>query len=355
MKRLLLVAGIALALCGATACSSADRDEAASSVTDTTPTLLPVDEPTDPTDTVAEVVVATPGAPTVTGPSVIVEPNVVKPGERAMITVAGFEAHLITISICGNEARRGSADCNMPQSQGMGLTAGKPSGIALVINEPDVTCPCIVRVTSDGSDEIAAAPITITGHPVGPVVDPPTFGDLVAVKIQAEEAQKSLWGHIRPELGGPTPYDVTVSVKNLTTTTMYNLRVSAAVGHDENDYLSDIAFDVPEALPPGQTWTQTVRAVVKAPVFGTLLWRAAVSGAGPTVYVQDRVEHRPLLLMIGSLAAIVGLFTVIIRALVRRHIRIEQRRLAELEALNTEAAALSEAPMATMQQEPVNA
>jgi len=248
-----------------------------------------------------------------------------------MITISGFKAHLITISVCGNEARRGSADCNMEQSQGMGLTAGSPSGIRLIINEPEPTCPCIIRVTSDGSDEIAAVPITITGHPVGPIVDPPSFGDLVAVDLRAAEAPRSFWGYIRPELGGPTPYDVTVSVKNLTTTTMYNLKVSAAVGRDENDHLGDVTFGAPGDLPPGQTWTQTVRSVVKAPVFGTLTWRAAVSGAGPTVLVHDSVEHKPVLLMIGCMAAITGLFIVMIRALVRRHIRIEQRRLGQID------------------------
>jgi len=330
MKRLLAAAGLVFALSGATACSSASRDDAAAS-TSPPATLLAVDVATAPTDSVAVVVVDTPGQPSVSGPSVTVEPAVVNPGDRAMITVSGFEAHLITISVCGNEARRGSADCNMQQSQGMGLTAGRPSGIALTINEPEPTCPCIIRVTSDGNDEIAAAPITITGHPVGPLIDPPSFGDLVSVDIRAVEAPRSFWGYIRPELGGPTPYDVTVSVKNLTTTTMYNLKVSAAVGRDENDYLGDVIFGAPGGLPPGQTWTQTVRAVVKAPVYGTLMWRAAVSGAGPTVTVQDSVEHKPLLLMIGCLAVIAGLFTLIIRALVRRHIRIEQRKLGVTE------------------------
>ncbi|MEI7546576.1 MAG: hypothetical protein WCK21_00755 [Actinomycetota bacterium] len=320
MKRLSVVLGVVLALTGVIPFASAHAEDSTAPPS----TLLPVDGQTGPPDSVA--VEETPGQPTVTGPSVTVEPNVVNPGDRALITVSGFKAHLVTISVCGNEARRGSADCIMDKSQGLGLTAGHPSGIWMVIYEPVPTCPCVIRVTSDGNDEIASAPITITGHPVGALVDPPSFGDLIAVSIHATEAPGSFWGYFRSDLGGRTAYDVTVSVKNLTTTTMRNLRVSAAVGHGDSDYLGDITFGVPGSLPSGQTWQQTVRTVAKAPAYGSLKWRAAVSGAGPTMTAYYDMEHRPVLLMITCLAAILGVFILIIRALVRRHIRLELAR-----------------------------
>ncbi len=323
MKRTLAALGVVLALTGVIPFASVSAEDTPAPPS----TLLPLDAPSGPSDSIA--VGDTPGEPTVSGPKVTVTPSVVNPGERALITITGFKAHLVTISVCGNEARRGSADCNMTQSQGMGLTAGHPSGIQLIINAPVPTCPCIIRVTADGNDEVAAAPITITGHPVGPIIDPPVFGDLIAVNIEAAEAPRSFWGFFRADLGGSTSFDVTVSVKNLTTTTMHSLKVFAAVGRDESDYMGDITFRVPGDLPPGQTWRQTVRAVVEAPAYGSLKWRATVSGAGPTVTAYDTVEHKPVLLMIGCLAAIMGLFTVIIRVRVRRHIRIEQRRLGE--------------------------
>jgi hypothetical protein len=331
VKRRFLVGTIVLAtvvFCGAPARAESPADSAPSTVTSgragsASDAPLQLDE-TERTTPIAEQPV--PGQPTVSGPTVKVEPNVVKPGERAWITMSGFSSHGVVITVCGNEAHRGSGDCNMEQSQGFGLTPGQTSAINMIISEPPTNCPCIIRVSSQGSTEIAAAPITITGHPIGPIIEPPSFGDLVRVEIRAKESPQSIWGYLRPELGGQTPYDVTVSVKNLTTGTLHDLKIFSAVGRTETDYLADVTFGTPGDLPAGHTWTQTVRAVVKAPAVGTLQWRASVSGAGNTVTAYDAEVHKPLLLTGLSLVAVASFFSLIIRFLVRRHIRIDEAK-----------------------------
>ena len=74
--------------------------------------------------------------------------------------------------MCGNLAKRGSTDCNMPASQGVRLYHVDDSPLtAFVVSAPPGTCPCVIRASSD-TGEVAYAPIEIRGVPTGPVVDP---------------------------------------------------------------------------------------------------------------------------------------------------------------------------------------
>ena len=55
------------------------------------------------------------------GPTITVDRPSIKAGDRVLVTLDGFEGTAVTISVCGNEARRGSADCNLTASEGLGL------------------------------------------------------------------------------------------------------------------------------------------------------------------------------------------------------------------------------------------
>ena len=112
--------------------------------------------------------------PFTSGPAVAVNPGEAAPGGNVTLTVDGFTSPYVTISICGNESRRGSADCNMAASVGVEVPQdGTPLVLQVPVVAPTVDCPCVVRVVGRDSIEIALAPLFITGHPVGPVVDPP--------------------------------------------------------------------------------------------------------------------------------------------------------------------------------------
>ena len=47
--------------------------------------------------------------PSTSGPAVSLDRTVVADGERVVLTIDGFDTLHVTISVCGNEARRGSA------------------------------------------------------------------------------------------------------------------------------------------------------------------------------------------------------------------------------------------------------
>ena len=327
--------------------------------TTTTPPTEPVEDvlTTTPVVTVSisrsELGVDTAGDPTITGPTVTIDPAAVKPTERVAVAISGFQDTVATIAVCGNDALRGSQDCNMVDSYSLRVGASYVQGLSMLISEPPASCPCIIRVTSNGNEEIALTPITIIGHPVGPLVGPATIGELVGVSIHASQSPTSFWGNFRPNLGGATPFDVTVSIHNTSTATLHNLDVNAAVGHGDTDYVADITFGRPDAVAPGQTWKQTVRTVVKSPAIGTLRWRVAVSGAGPTVTANQTMRRKPVLLMVACLIIIGAIFVLIIRLLISRHVRRAERNAAAGELPAAGQATIEATAVESLDSEPV--
>lgn len=255
------------------------------------------------------------------GPSVALDRDEVSPGDHVAVTIDGFAANSVTISVCGNEARRGSADCNMTASEGLRLDADGTSTLTQIpVGEPPVTCPCVIRVSTRTSDEIAVAPIVITGHPVGPVVDAATLLDPLQVTVSAEEAPDGLFAGLRSGLGGPTTYEVSVTVRNTSTVPLNNVRIAGSVGRNPDENLATLDLVDPGAIGAGQTWKATVTAVLPAPSFNRVQWRVAVSGAGPTVNAAASTRHRPMLLIVLVMLLVLDLALIALRFAVRRRV-----------------------------------
>ena len=51
------------------------------------------------------------------GPGVVPDATDLQIGQRVRMTITGFEAPVIVMAVCGNEARRGSVDCDNLGSQ----------------------------------------------------------------------------------------------------------------------------------------------------------------------------------------------------------------------------------------------
>ena len=259
-----------------------------------------------------------------TGPVVSLSETTVSPGERIMVTINGFKAHTVTISVCGNDARRGSGDCNMVKSKGVRIDpAVSPTVTKFGVSEPPYGCPCLVRVSSINGDEVAVVPITLLGHPVEPVVSPPKVdGPFVAVAIKARPAPRGSFGWTRANLGGPFHYEVTVRVRNLTTEALHLARVSGFVSRSTNENVS-LPLTDPGEIGVGQTWKQTVSVTLPAPSFGKLVWHVTVSGAGPTVTADATTQHRPILLIVILMLLIIDIGLLLMRFAIRRRIARE--------------------------------
>ncbi|MGB8862022.1 MAG: hypothetical protein WCC60_22390 [Ilumatobacteraceae bacterium] len=259
--------------------------------------------------------------PTTTGPEVTLDRSEIEPGGRVVLTIDGFTALNVTISVCGNEARRGSSDCNMFASEGLKLdTDGTSTVIQIPVAAPPEPCPCVIRVADRLSDEIAFAPITLIGHPVEPVVDRPGPAQPLDVSISARPAAQGFVQGVRTSLGGPATYEVTVTVKNSSPAAFSKVALDGAVSRD-GDQLSGLALDDPGEIAPGRTWQQVVTAEVPGPSFGDLHWTVDVSGAGPVVTAAETTTQRPTLLILLVLFLVADVFVLLIRFVVRRRAR----------------------------------
>lgn len=297
----------------------------------------------------AFVVAPPPGPdPLISGPAVSSSRASVEPGRSVVLTIDGFASPYVTISICGNEARRGSTDCNMAGSEGVEIPGGDgPLVLEMPVAAPPADCPCVIRVVGSDTSEVAITPLVVTGHPVRPLVDPAVIGELFDVSIRAREAPQGLVKAVRSALGGPTSYEVTLTVKNRSTTPLKQVKASGSAGRRAaDDSLVTLDFADPELLGVGQTWQQTIVAVVPAPLFGSVEWRVAVSGAGPTVNSTSTTRHRPILLIVMILVVVFNVFLLILRWVVRRRIvRQAKRSSADPVGAVIDATSSDEAPI----------
>ncbi len=259
-------------------------------------------------------------ASSISGPVVSVDRTDVSPGERLVVTIDGFTARAVTIATCGNEARRGSSDCNMIESKGVRVgEADTPTVTQIGVFAPPVGCPCVIRVSSQNNDEVAVAPINLIGHPIGPVVGGPRLDDpLVAVSISARATPHGLMGWVGANLGGRVSYEVTVTVTNLTTEPLHQLELFGSVGRSDEDQLATFALEDSIEIGPGQTWKQVVPAEVPAPSVSSIEWQVVASRAGPTIIATSTTRHRPVLLVILAMVLVVDLSVLVIRYRMRR-------------------------------------
>jgi hypothetical protein len=267
------------------------------------------------------------------GPSIDLSRSKVSLDERISVTIANFEASAVTISLCGNDGLRGSADCNNEFSKGVRLNGdGTATMVQFGVATPPTPCPCIVRVFSANNDEVATAPITITDHATADTVAPPggvALDESLGVVLDVDEADMGLGGNLRYSLGGRGTFDVTASVKNRSNAILTGLRVVGTVGRGGDDQIATIDFALVEPLQPGTTWEQTVQVEIPSPSFGELQWVLTVARGGKSLEVPTTTDHSPLLLLALAIVLVLDIALVFLRVLTSRRAQREADADAE--------------------------
>ncbi len=104
-------------------------------------------------------------------PTITLATTDLRPGERVVVSLTGWRSRNVTLSVCGNRAARGAADCNLISSQSLKLVSTPgPTLTELVVATPPGTCPCVIRGSSATQDEVASTPIELAGVAVGPII-----------------------------------------------------------------------------------------------------------------------------------------------------------------------------------------
>lgn len=248
----------------------------------------------------------------VSGPRVQVEPAAARPGEVVLVQLTGWKSVAATVTVCGNLARRGSADCDVRAGQGVPLAVtGGVASARLVVTEPPAPCPCVVRAASGSHDEVATAPLEVIGVPVAPVVEPADPGPLLSVTIEPRRAPEGVLDTVRAALGGPVAYEVEVSVRNRTAAPLAAIRVGGRARTRFSDTAGTFTVDA-GPLGPGETWRHRARVEMPALALGTLHWEAVASGAGEPIRAERATRNVPVALLavaallVGDVAAIGG-------------------------------------------------
>ncbi|MEI6402117.1 MAG: hypothetical protein WCP59_08020 [Actinomycetota bacterium] len=253
------------------------------------------------------------------------------------LQISGFASPYVTASVCGNNALRGSSDCEMSASEGNELTDALVSRFTMPIAAPPTACPCVVRVVGADQAEIALVPFEVIGHPVGPLTEAPTLAGQVDAVVTAREQPSGFVDGLVASLGGDTTYEVTLVVRNRSPETLSAvLARGSAFDSDQNAVVS---FDLGNAPPiaPGQTWTTSVLAVIPTPSFGSVEWAVDVIGAGPALVGSTTTQHRPVLLILLLAVAVLSLSVFVGRRLMRRHAERSEAQAAAAAAADAAA------------------
>ncbi len=266
----------------------------------------------------AAVAVTAPGAAAAT-PAVHVDRSSVPVGERVMVIMEGFPAQRsVTITVCGNAARRGSIDCAVTRSQGYGVSGfDKVHATSFEIAAPPAPCPCVIQVSDATFTQVAYAPIDVVGHPTGAIVAGAVDAPL-SVELAVKRSRQGVAGWLRSALGGPTTYAVTVVVRNRVGETLNDIKLTARAGRSGNDQARVVRFEGLRELTPNQAISRTQKVTVPAPGIGKVTWTVAASGAGPVTKQTATTNQRPLLLFVLLLVLVADVGWYGQRRLVRR-------------------------------------
>jgi hypothetical protein len=251
-------------------------------------------------------------------PSVTLDRSTVRLGQRIIVSLHDWpRSGAVVISVCGNQARRGSVDCNLADSQGIGVTPYVEPVTELIVKAPPGTCPCVIRVSNSTQDVVAFAPITIVDMPSGPVVGN-VFEPPLTLDLRVRRAPEGLLSRIRSSLGGPTAYELTVVVRNKTAEDLRGVRLIARAGRHATDQARIVNLEAPDVLSASQSWTHVQRVTLAAPVVGRFVWTVSASGVGGAVRAEAVSNHTPFLLLLIILIIAADVAVILGRRLRRR-------------------------------------
>lgn len=255
-------------------------------------------------------------------PSVTLAFDEIAPGIRVDLMISGFVARVLNVSVCGNEGRRGSTDCDLANSRTVELASGATRvTVPFTMVRPPVPCPCVIKVSSERFDEMAVAPIVLIGHPIAEVVESANAAAPLQVVLVVSRASSGVPDMLRTGLGGGTEYDVTLAVKNTSTAPALGFVASVVASRSGNEQIRELVFPTPGELAPQGSWRHTLRTQLGAPVFGRVTWQASVTASGLSTSVTRSTSSTPWLFFV--LASVMA--TCVLVLMIRLALRLARR------------------------------
>jgi hypothetical protein len=258
-------------------------------------------------------------------PSISVSPGESAPGETVVVRLDNWPATTANVSVCGNQANRGSQDCDLRGAQGVGITGSGPTFLSFPLTVPPVGCPCVIRAESPTGDLVRTTTIELAGVPVVPPL--PAVGPGAATQLQVKTKvldEGASWPRswLAP-FGGPVTRTLSITLRNMGTTPLSGMRVVAFVGRDRSSG-EPVASAPVSALAPQTAETLEFPVEISAPTWGTYVVYGTVYGLDVPVSFTARTETTP-----WAWQVMLPLALLVVARILRRRDRARARPRAE--------------------------
>ncbi|MGZ4757921.1 MAG: hypothetical protein ACXV95_02560, partial [Acidimicrobiales bacterium] len=260
-------------------------------------------------------------------PTVVVSATGVPTGAMVTVALAGWPAGVVTISVCGDEARRGSVDCDQIGSRGVGIPPSGAASARLVVSPP-VGCPCVVRVSTPSSELVRTVPIDVSGvarlsdAELGPVLLPAVAASPLEVEARLEAPSGG--SSLVAAFGGPVDRQLVLTVRNVGPVPVAGVSISGAVGRHPGEG-EPVTMPPLGTLGPGEERTVSVAVTIPAFAVGHHVVSGRVDSMGGAARFAIASDVEPW----GLLAAVALVLSFLVVLRVRSRSRRRARRRDE--------------------------
>ncbi|WP_329110158.1 hypothetical protein OG792_14765 [Micromonospora sp. NBC_01699] len=224
---------------------------------------------------------ATPAAPPAgTTPVIAIDRDRTAPGDRVLVRLGGWPAGTAVIEICGNGARRGSADCAVHAGVQTYVPTAGTAHATLTVTAPPVGCPCVVRVTGLSGRISGTVPVVVAGISVLPA--PPEAGHGLSATADLEVTRVTVTGRWSWSdlFAGPAKRTLLVEVRNNGAVPAVEPAIAVTLGRgaEPTGFVPPPLLDT---LDPGEQRTVRLPVTIGAPAVGTYTVRGEVGSDRP--------------------------------------------------------------------------
>jgi hypothetical protein len=253
-------------------------------------------------------------------PGTITLDVVVVNGRRVRtVELGNWPSGVATVSVCGDDDRRGTADCDLTGAQSIGVAPDHVSTVFLPTAPPPIGCPCVVRVSLADNSAVHTVPVDLPGVPFlrpdevppGPPVLP--SANDVTVEAHVDEVPGEPRDRALAAFAGPVDRVLVLTVHNGGATPVSSVTLTAVVGPDDRSGEQIALPPVPGPIAPGEERTVTAPFTIAAPAIGTSVVHGSLLGMDRPSSFRAVTGNRPW----GIAAVALGILILLLASSVR--------------------------------------
>ncbi|WP_026341531.1 hypothetical protein [Actinomadura atramentaria] len=222
-------------------------------------------------------------------PRVAVDRTSVKAGDTLTVKLSGWAAGNVVVELCGNSARRGTADCAVTTSATTFVAAKKTATVLLTVAKPPIGCPCVVSARPVTGGTPVTTPVAVAG--AGTLAAPETGGVTSSRRLTVTDVSVTGSG-VASWFGGPAHRTLRFTVRNDGQAPVADAPLSLAAGRGA-DPTTIVAAPPLGTLQPGQERSYTTRFTLDGPAFGRYTIRGEITGIDEPIAFTGSTSSYP--------------------------------------------------------------